>query len=76
MSNETFDVKTACQAQSKLIKENGYPYFAPSDGQCYDCRRNIYEQIDHGGHKTGISVESAGKSLVTGCPHCHHSYCD
>jgi len=28
------------------------------------------------GKITGITVEEAGKSLVTGCPHCHRSYCD
>jgi len=25
---------------------------------------------------TGITVEKASKELVTGCPHCHKSYCD
>lgn len=36
-------------------------------------------QVDNwrdGGYKTGISVQSATKGLVTGCPHCNHSYCD
>lgn len=27
-------------------------------------------------HVTGISVEEAGRTLVTGCPHCHRSFCD
>lgn len=76
MKQETFDIKASCEAQAKLCKEKNYPHFAPTDGVCYDCNRNIYRQIDHGGYKTGISVEMAGKTLITGCPHCHYSYCE
>ena len=25
---------------------------------------------------TGVTVKEAGETLVTGCPHCHRSYCD
>lgn len=73
---KTFDVTAACAAQKTLVEANGYPHFAPFDGKCYDCRMQIYTEIDDGTYKTGISVESAAISLVTGCPHCHHSYCD
>lgn len=27
-------------------------------------------------HETGISVEEAGATLVTGCPHCHRTFCE
>lgn len=73
---ETFNAEAACAAQKALVEANEYPHFAPSDGRCYDCRRQIYDQIDRGLYKTGISVESAAISLVTGCPHCHFSYCE
>jgi hypothetical protein len=25
---------------------------------------------------TGVSLEKASSELITGCPHCHRSYCD
>lgn len=75
---DEYDVIKACAAQAKLIKEKEYPSFPPSNGQCWSCGKNIYDKIKstHGDHFVGITVESAGKSLVTGCPHCHRSYCD
>lgn len=85
MSNETFNVNEAIKAQAKLCKEKNYPHFAPHDGQCWDCGRNIYEKWERnenssfGGTRkvvSGITVEKAGKELVTGCPHCHRTYCD
>lgn len=76
MPQETFNVSKACKAQDKLIREKDLPYFPSSDGVCYRCGKNIYTQIDHGKYKSGISVEKAGTALVTGCPHCHRSYCD
>uniref|UniRef100_A0A6M3L165 Uncharacterized protein n=1 Tax=viral metagenome TaxID=1070528 RepID=A0A6M3L165_9ZZZZ len=78
MEKETFDIKLACDAQAKFIKEKSYPYFAPSDGRCYNCRRNIYGQItsEDGKYTSGYSVERASTSLITGCPHCHYSYCE
>lgn len=72
---ETFDPAAAHAAQTKYCNETKAPHFAPTRN-CYRCNSNIYEQIDHGTYKTGISVERAGQSLVTGCPHCNYSYCD
>lgn len=71
-----FNIAEAIAAQGKYCSENKFPYFAPSDGICFSCGNNIYEEIDHGGHKTGISVEGAGSRLITGCPHCNRTYCD
>jgi len=73
---ETFDIHRACEAQKKICKENGWPHFAPLFGRCYRCNRNIYQQIDHGEWKSGYSVEKASSDLITGCPHCHYSYCE
>ena len=87
-----FNIVKAREAQKKYCEEKGLPYFAPSSGYCWKCNRNIYEQIgwkvENGRnievplnskeltHKTGITVERAEESLITGCPHCNRSYCD
>ena len=76
METETFDIIEAAKAQANLCSAKGYPHFAPTSGRCYNCGKNIYQQIDHGDFKTGVSVERAGHELITGCPHCHYSYCE
>ena len=53
------------EAQRQYCIDTGYPHFAPSDGKCYKCNRQIYELV---------SYESASTALVTGCPHCHRSF--
>jgi hypothetical protein len=75
---KTYDTSAAAEAQRKFCEEKGYPHFAPRNGICWSCNRNIYEQIEHHNYNfsTGISVESAASGLVTGCPHCYKSYCD
>lgn len=57
------EIEAAIKAQQEYCTKNKLPQFAPPSGICWSCRRQIYE------------VES-GNSLVTGCPHCHWSYCD
>jgi len=37
------------------------PMFAPISGICFSCRRK---------------VEDTDKEHMTGCPHCHRSWCD
>ncbi|MBA1335892.1 MAG: hypothetical protein HPY66_1710 [Firmicutes bacterium] len=32
--------------------------------------------LEEADYISGITVEKAGKELVTGCPHCNRSYCD
>ncbi|GEM_PF-397179 len=87
-----FNVTKASTAQAQYCNLKNYPHFAPVSGVCYRCHRNIYEQIgwkvESGrrtqvsldspelDHITGIDVETAGKELITGCPHCNRSYCD
>lgn len=74
---KTFDKAKANAAQIQYCKDKGAPMFAPSGGVCWKCRRNIYEpyKID-GEHESGYTVERASRILITGCPHCHISYCE
>lgn len=73
---KTYDIRKSCEAQAKYLRDTGTPDFPPANGRCWRCGKNIYEQIDHGTYKSGISVEEASTRLVTGCPHCHRSYVD
>lgn len=61
--------KEAVEAQARVCTEKHHPHFAPRDGVCWNCRRFIYalEAGQDGADPTGP---------VTGCPHCHRSYCD
>lgn len=63
----TYDHAKACAAQDQYCVENDKPHFAPYSGYCYACGADIYSLI---------SVEEAGRRLITGCPFCHASYCD
>lgn len=71
-----FDKNKSIEAQKKYCKEKRYPHFAPSGGHCWSCGRNIYEPKENKYGTTGITLEQASNQLVTGCPHCHRSYCD
>lgn len=73
-----YNTREAAAAQIAYCQEHGCPHFAPGhSGRCYRCGRDIYQRIEWpGGYVTGISVEAAGSELVTGCPHCHYSFCD
>lgn len=78
MSTEvkTFDVQKSIAAQKELQKAKGYPDFAPSNGICFRCKGQIYEERHTKGWLTGVSVEKAATQLITGCPHCSYSYCE
>lgn len=57
--------------QSEMAKpEHERVGFAPKDGVCWYCKRNICE----GEH--GITLEKLGDYIITGCPHCNRSYCN
>ncbi len=73
MSTLEYNPTKAAEAQKKNCAKNGRPYFAPEDGICYRCGRNIYEKSATG---SGISVEEAGSRYITGCPHCRTTFCD
>lgn len=57
------EIKRRIAAHNRLCEEKRFPLFAPSNGVCWSCRRQIFEIED-------------GTSLITGCPMCHRSYCD
>ncbi len=68
-------------AQLEYCEHMDLPFFAPEDGFCPRCGNNIYDARTHLTDKydpefAGISVEEAGSRLITGCPHCSHSFCD
>lgn len=70
-----FNPGRAAKAQSKYCDAHNCPKFAPSDGHCYRCGMNIYLPTNGPyGDVRGITVEKAGSTLVTGCPHCHYSF--
>jgi len=62
-----YSVTLGPEAQVQYCKENDTPLFAPSDGKCWQCRRDIY---------TKISVQEAASKLITSCPHCNRSFID
>ena len=61
------DVKDYIQAQIEYCKENNMPMFAPLDGRCFRCGRNIFENM---------TLEKARQVHITGCSSCHQSFCD
>ena len=75
-----YDILKAALAQKEYCKKYGFMLFAPESGCCYKCGINIYVSRvnpDLGVTiTTGISVEEAGKHLITGCPHCNTSFVD
>jgi len=75
-TKQTFDISEAIKAQRKYLNKKQFPHFAPTSGGCFNCRKNIYHQITNNGRTTGFSVETAGSTHVTYCPHCNRSYCD
>ena len=79
MNDLIFDPAAAAKAQENYCEQHEVPMFAPSNGICDHCGRNIYDPITYRGHENktyGISVEQAGKRLITSCPHCNASYTD
>lgn len=79
---EVYNTEKAKKGQIEYCKRTGAPHFAPQDGYCWKCGRDIYapetRKNDYTGKEfqIGISVKEASESLVTGCPFCHRSYCE
>ena len=68
-----FNPLLAIKAQEKFCGDG--PNFAPRNGICYRCHRNIYLPTNgNNGSVRGITVEEAGKKRITGCPHCNYSF--
>lgn len=68
-----FNVFKSIKEQEDYCKNNHLPHFAPYDGVCWNCGKNIYESDERG---FGITTKKASSDLITGCPHCFKSYCD
>ncbi len=79
---DEFDIRASIAAQDAYCDREKVPHFAPLDGICYSCGQQIYARLEHrnpyNGKKTytGIPTDLAGTSLITGCPHCSHTYVD
>ncbi|MDU7948740.1 MAG: hypothetical protein E7J31_09890 [Clostridium sp.] len=67
------EINECKKKHSELCKERDYPDFTPKSGQCWKCGRDIYQNyiIDD-----MESYGETGERFITGCPHCHRSYCD
>lgn len=61
------EIQEKIEAQKKHCRVNKVPNFAPLDGKCWNCGRQIYDRID---------LEDAGSENITGCPYCHTSFCE
>lgn len=62
------EIKEAIARQHKLCVTENLPNFAPNDGLCFDCRKNIYQDYTRSGW--------LGYTHITGCPHCNYSFCE
>lgn len=74
-----YDVRSSVICQQNYCNKHNLPMFAPSDGICYHCGRNIYlphSESGKPGTYTGIPTFRAGCYHITGCPHCNYSFCD
>lgn len=69
---KTFDIQKSVSAQKKYAEEKKAPHFAPMNGVCFRCKKQIYCKISERGH----SLETASTELITGCPHCNYSFVD
>ena len=71
------NVTAACEAQIEYCETNKKTLYAPRNGICGHCGKNIYIPVCGKYDRiTGISVEQAATSHITGCPHCHKSFVD
>lgn len=55
--------------------------FAPKDGICWSCNRDIYKDYMISNPQLGQKEEKLSKGRtrgenVVGCPHCYRSFCD
>ena len=67
LSESIEDILCKIEAQKKYSKEEKLLLFAPEDGLCYYCGKQIYNRI---------SMEKAKNELITHCPYCSRSYND
>lgn len=41
------EINECIEAQSEYQNKNGYPDFAPHSGMCWNCNKNIYQNIGY-----------------------------
>lgn len=76
---KTYNAIQAANAQAKYCEDHELPMFAPANGWCGHCGRNIFEPYTYRREPIvtmGITVEEAGSRHITGCPLCGHTFCD
>ncbi len=73
---KVFSPVAARKAQEEYCKNKRVPHFAPNDGVCFRCKKDIYQQHGLRGYETGISLNEANTTHVIYCPHCNFSYCN
>lgn len=60
-------VSRCIKAQNEYCEKTQSPRFAPTNGICYSCKRQIYGKERH-------NLEKAQSELITGCSRCHYSF--
>lgn len=63
-----YNVVKSINAQKKLCTEKEYPDFAPKDGRCWACSKNIYEPLGHKRGQSASRVGRTGRRRVESCP--------
>jgi hypothetical protein len=61
------ELREKAHAQHLYCVHKRFPRFAPYNGICFCCGRNIYEQI---------TLERAKSEHITECPFCNRDFCD
>ncbi|HHK5661564.1 TPA: hypothetical protein ACQVLZ_004920 [Serratia marcescens] len=56
-----FSPVAARKAQVEYCNNKHVPHFAPYDGICFRCKKDIYQQHGLRGYETGISLDEAKK---------------
>ena len=67
---DVWDPTIAVDVQSVYCDANSRPIFAPRSGICPWCCTNIFMP------KYGFTLFDAATRHITGCPFCHHTFCD
>jgi hypothetical protein len=72
------DINKAIALQSEMCAKTITPHLAPDDGICSRCHRNIYQDYTVLNGRPGREElrGETGERIVTGCPHCFHSFCE
>ena len=62
-------------AQEEYCEEHSLPLFAPTDGICHRCYKNIYKRYERNEKwTTGYTAKEARNIHITSCPHCNASF--